>query len=72
MEWARANEYVLFTQDLDFGTILATTRAQGPSMIQVRAQDILPQTLGPKLVDILRQYQSLLESGALITMDQSR
>ena len=41
-------------------------------MIQVRAQDILPQTLGPKLVDILRQYQSLLESGALITMDQSR
>ncbi len=36
MEWARANGCVVFTHDLDFGTVLATTRAQGPSVIQVR------------------------------------
>lgn len=72
MEWARTNGYVLFTHDLDFGTVLATTRAQGPSVIQVRAQNIMPESLGPRLVQIVRQYESVLESGALITVDENR
>ncbi len=37
MSWARSNGYVVFTHDLDFGSVLAATRAQGPSVIQVRA-----------------------------------
>lgn len=45
MEWARANNYVVFTHDLDFGTILAATRAGNPSVIQVRTQDVLPDLL---------------------------
>ncbi len=72
MEWARANGYVVFTHDLDFGAILATTRAQGPSVIQVRAQDIMPQSLGPRLVRVLRQYESVLEKGALIVVDETK
>lgn len=72
MEWARANGYVVFTHDLDFGTLLATTRAQGPSVIQVRTQDIMPQSLGDRLVQILRQYESALEKGALITVDETK
>lgn len=55
MDWARVNGYVVFTHDLDFGALLATTRAQGPSVIQVRTQDIMPQRLGSRLVQILRQ-----------------
>lgn len=72
MDWARENGCVVFTHDLDFGTLLATTRAQGPSVIQVRAQDIMPRSLGDRLVKILRQYESLLEGGALITVDEIR
>ena len=72
MDWARANDYVVFTHDLDFGTLLATTRAQGPSVIQVRAQDIMPHSLGARLVNLLRQYQPVLETGALITVDELR
>jgi predicted nuclease of predicted toxin-antitoxin system len=71
-EWARAHQYVLFTHDLDFGAILATSRSEGPSVIQVRAQDVMPHGLGPRLVNIMRRYQSLLESGALITVDEAR
>ena len=33
MSWARSNDYVVFTHDLDFGTLLALTRATGPSVI---------------------------------------
>ena len=40
--WAKANGYLLFTHDLDFGAILAATEAEGPSVIQIRAQDISP------------------------------
>ena len=72
MAWAHANGYVVFTHDLDFGTLLATTRAQGPSVIQVRTQDVMPQNLGSRLVEILRQHESVLESGALITVDEVR
>src|SRR5258708_619475 len=45
MTWALTNGYVVFTHDLDFGTILATTRANGPSVIQVRTQNVLPSYL---------------------------
>ncbi len=72
MDWARTNGYVVFTHDLDFGMLLATTRAQEPSVIQVRIQDIMPRVLGSRLVQILRQYESVLESGALVTVDETK
>ena len=42
MDWARSNSFVVFTHDLDFGTMLALTHASGPSVVQVRGQNILP------------------------------
>src|SRR5947207_1658998 len=44
MAWALANRYVVFTHDLDFGTILALTHATGPSVLQVRCQNVCPKT----------------------------
>lgn len=70
--WARENDYVLFTHDLDFGAILASTNASGPSVIQVRTQDVSPHHLGEILVRALREYQEVLAQGALITIDESR
>jgi predicted nuclease of predicted toxin-antitoxin system len=72
MQWAVANEHVVFTHDLDFGTLLALTQAQAPSVIQVRTQDIMPQTLGANVIRVLRDYQQVLEDGALITIDETR
>jgi predicted nuclease of predicted toxin-antitoxin system len=43
MEWAPAHEHVVFTHDLDFGALLAMTHATGPSVIQVRTQDVFPE-----------------------------
>ena len=72
MEWARNNGYVVFTHDLDFGIILATTGINGPSVIQVRTEDVMPQTLGNRLVQIIKQYESMFKSGALITVDERK
>ena len=70
MDWARANDYVVFTHDLDFGAILAVTRAEGPSALQVRAQNVLPEHLGEVVIAALRQFAQQLEAGALITVDE--
>ena len=72
MDWARANNYVVFTRDLDFGKFLATTRAQGPSVIQVRRPNTLPHNFEDWFVNILHRHEAALERGALLTIDADR
>ncbi len=71
MEWARANNYIVFTHDLDFGTILAVTHADSPSVFQIRTQDVLPDRLGGLVLATLAQFRAFLEKGALISIDES-
>lgn len=72
MAWARQNEHVVFTHDLDFGSLLALTRETGPSVIQVRAHDVLPQHLGQIVTTTIRTYEPQLRQGAIVTVDESR
>jgi predicted nuclease of predicted toxin-antitoxin system len=72
MDWARANGYVVFTHDLDFGTMLALTHAAGPSVLQVRTQDVLPGSAGNVVVAALRQHEADLVAGALVVVDESK
>ncbi len=72
MEYARANDYIVFTHDLDFGTILALTQAMSPSVVQVRAQNILPSHLANTVVAVLRANEAPLDEGALIVVDEGR
>ena len=70
MNWANINGYVVLTHDLDFGTLLAATQAESPRVIQVRTQDILPDDLELMQVDVLRQFEPELNSGALIVINK--
>ncbi|MEH1910866.1 DUF5615 family PIN-like protein [Nostoc sp.] len=58
MEWASTNGYIVFTHDLDFGSLLAATGADTPSVIQVRTQDILPNTIENLVISTLNQFES--------------
>ena len=69
MAWAKDHGYCVLTNDLDFSAILAATRAEGPSVVQIRAQDLAPATLGPTLVSVLRQFSGQLSAGAILTLD---
>ncbi|MEM1392208.1 MAG: DUF5615 family PIN-like protein [Cyanobacteria bacterium P01_H01_bin.150] len=71
MEWARDNNYIVFTHDLDFGTLLAATQANTPSVIQVRTQDVLPASIENLVVSALSQFETQLINGALVTIDQA-
>ncbi|MBI3778518.1 MAG: DUF5615 family PIN-like protein [Gammaproteobacteria bacterium] len=72
MQYAKANDYVVLTHDLDFSAILAATEAKAPSVIQIRAQDVLSDRFQNLVVNALRQFESVLSSGALVVIDESR
>ncbi|AMA10330.1 DUF5615 family PIN-like protein [Picosynechococcus sp. PCC 73109] len=71
-QWAKENQAVIFTNDLDFGAILAASQANSPSVFQVRTQDLLPVSIGQIVMESLRRFSSELKSGALITLDLKR
>ena len=72
MAFARENKLVVFTHDLDFGSILAVTHADGPSVIQVRSQDPVPASVGALVISAIRQHYDYLLRGALITIEPDR
>jgi predicted nuclease of predicted toxin-antitoxin system len=72
MRSAQADGRVVVTNDLDFGAILAATRAAGPSVVQIRGHDLSPQSLGPTLTTVIRRSARDLEAGAIVTLDLSR
>jgi len=72
MAYAKDNDYVVLTHDLDFGAILAATHGEKPSVVQIRAEDVSPDVIGAQVVVALRQMASELEEGALLTVDPNR
>ena len=72
MSYARQNGYSVFTNDLDFSAILVSTRASGPSVIQIRAEDTRPEALVDRVADILIKHSNVIEQGTLITIDPNK
>lgn len=69
---ARDNGFVLFTNDLDFGAILAASGGKAPSVVQLRRGDLRPKTLAPIVLAALAQRSGDLEQGAILTIGKSR
>jgi predicted nuclease of predicted toxin-antitoxin system len=50
MAYAAAHGFVVLTHDLDFGAILAVTRGEKPSVVQIRNQDVTVERLGQTVI----------------------
>ena len=72
LTYAKTNGYIVFTNDLDFGALLAMMKVSLPSVIQLRSQDLMPEAIGEMVVCALRQFERQLESGGLVTIDAAR
>ena len=72
MSYAKLHDMVVLTNDLDFGTILAATRSDKPSVVQIRADDLSPAAIGDQVIGALRQMNAELAIGALLTIDTNR
>lgn len=72
MGFARENGFVVFTHDLDFSAILAATNGGKPSVIQVRAEDVSPDSLGDQVIAVILQMSGDLDAGVLLTLEPGR
>lgn len=72
MAYALANDFVVLTHDLDFSAILAATRGEKPSVVQIRADDVSPDAIGRQVLAALWQMKAELVEGALLTVDPNR
>ena len=68
MTWARDKGYVVFTNDLDFSALLASTRDASPSVLQIRLQDLMPVAMGDLVIRVLRAHEVALNAGAIVTV----
>ena len=72
MDWAAVNGWVVFTHDLDFGTMLALLHEGGPSVFQVRSANVLAKHFSGIVIAALEQHESDLSAGALVVVDERR
>jgi len=72
MTYAREHGYTVFTNDFDFGALLAATRGTGPSVIQIRTLNVLPEAIGDLVLNAIARFKKELQQGALVTIDPYR
>jgi predicted nuclease of predicted toxin-antitoxin system len=72
LTYSRDHGFVILTQDIDFGCLLAITQHAKPSIVQIRSEDVAPEAIGQRIVQALKQMQAELEAGAIVTVDPVR
>jgi predicted nuclease of predicted toxin-antitoxin system len=68
MDYARQHGMTVMTKDLDFGELLALNNSIGPSVIQLRGGDPMPQVSGDLVISAINSFHAQIEQGALVTI----
>ena len=71
-DFARQNGYTIITHDIDFTHILALTGAESPSVVLIRAKNIMVQSFSEKLITALTDNQKIISDGAIIVIDEEK
>ncbi len=61
---------MVLTNDLDFSAILAATSGRTPSVVQLRAQDLLSEAAMTIVASALEVHREDIERGALLSIDE--
>ena len=72
LEFARQQNRVIITQDLDFSSLLALGGYKKPSLITFRLSMPDSETITRKLLDIVPHIEDELAEGCAVTIDDRR
>ena len=72
LEFARQQNRVIITQDLDFSSLLALGGYEKPSLITFRLPMPDSETIARKLLDIVPRIEERLAEGCAVTIDTRR
>lgn len=68
LEFARTENWVVLTQDLDFSMLVALSRYSQPSLITLRLSSAKPDIVTQRLLAVLPQIEEALQEGSAITI----
>ena len=71
LSYARGNNMVLITQDLDFSALLAIGGYAGPSVISLRLEEPHPMLVARRLVDVVSEIVRQLKEGIVVSVDEA-
>jgi predicted nuclease of predicted toxin-antitoxin system len=69
IRWAAERDFVVMTNDLDFGALLAVSGERRPSVIQLRSGSLRPADIGDIVAAAIVHARAELESGALLSLE---
>ncbi|MGC9346621.1 MAG: DUF5615 family PIN-like protein [Anaerolineae bacterium] len=69
---AQNEGYIILTHDLDFGELLALSRASVPTVVIFRLQNMRPRNVNRYLQILITEHQDALEKGAILTVSEGR
>jgi predicted nuclease of predicted toxin-antitoxin system len=72
IERAAQHGWIVVTHDLDLATILASSGAIKPSVIQVRADDLRADASGAIVIEAIKRVADELAKGAVVTVEPGR
>jgi len=72
MAYARNNDYIVLTYDLDFSTILSITHDLKPSVAQIRASVLYAQRAVELIASALLRHEIDLKNGAILSIDLNK
>lgn len=68
-QYAKDNDCIILSQDLDFTRMLALGGGSLPSVIQLRVDSPLPERIGTQVISVFDSFASELAAGCLISVN---
>ena len=70
LTYARENNRVVITQDLDFSSLLALSGYEKPSVINLRVDNARPDFITSRIVEIVNELEKELGEGIVVSVDE--
>jgi predicted nuclease of predicted toxin-antitoxin system len=69
LNYARDHNQVVITNDLDFSELLAIYGFESPSVINLRLENMSPDNVTQRVIDIVSQLEDELRLGIVVSVD---
>ena len=70
INYARKNNKVFITQDLDFSMLLAVSGYEKPSVINLRLENAKPDSITNRIIEVVSELEKELEEGIVVSVDE--
>ena len=69
LNYAREHNRVVITNDLDFSELLAIKGLDSPSVINLRLENMVPDFVTQRIIDVVPQLEDELKKGIVVSVD---